>query len=90
VKQTNVVADEIASGALPQHPMTEHRTDKEEARLIQHVVKGPNELFCDLLQPHMFVLTRFVGTKLQFDSEVDDLVQQTLLSDFTKLHQFRF
>ena len=64
--------------------------DQEENRLIRQIVGGRNELFRELLQPHMLVLTRFVKTKLQFDAELDDVIQQTLMKAFTKLYQFRF
>jgi RNA polymerase sigma-70 factor (ECF subfamily) len=83
--------DKTLSGVPPVLSMrTEPRSEKEEARLIQQIVKGHNDLFCDLIQPHMLVLTRFVATKLQHDAEVDDILQQTLMKAFTKLHQFRF
>ncbi|MCU1337998.1 MAG: Sigma-70 region 2:Sigma-70 region 4 [Bryobacterales bacterium] len=71
-------------------PTAEPPSQREEIRLIRQIIKGRKELFCDLLEPHMIVLTRFVGTKLQHDAETDDVVQQTLLKAFTKLHQFRF
>ena len=89
--QNMASTDKTVSGALPLPPTsTEDCPEKEETRLIGQILKGRKELFCDLLQPHMIVLTRFVRTKLQHDAEVDDIVQQTLMKAFTKLHQFRF
>ena len=89
--QTMAITGKTVSGALPVLPMSaEPSCENEETRLIRHILKGRNELFCDLLQPHMLVLTRFVGNKLQYDAEVEDVIQQTLMKAFTKLHQFRF
>jgi RNA polymerase sigma-70 factor (ECF subfamily) len=68
----------------------EPRPESAEAQLVRQIVTGRNELFGELLQPHMIVLTRFVATKLQHDAEVDDVIQQTLMKAFAKLHQFRF
>ena len=69
---------------------SEPRPESAEAQLIWQIVTGRNELFGELLQPHMIVLTRFVATKLQHDAEVDDVIQQTLMKAFAKLHHFRF
>jgi RNA polymerase sigma-70 factor (ECF subfamily) len=61
-----------------------------EAELIKRVLEGCQHAFADLLRPHLKAVRTFVRTTVRNDFDVDDLIQQTLLKAYTRLHQFRF
>jgi RNA polymerase sigma-70 factor, ECF subfamily len=63
---------------------------EEEGLLIGQVLVGRRELFMDLLQPHLVILSRLVRFQMHNDAETDDVVQQTILNAFARLNQFRF
>jgi RNA polymerase sigma-70 factor, ECF subfamily len=73
---------------LPNATNTGTRTD--EAILIRKIVGGHQDLFGDLITPHLALLSRIVRTTLGAHAEVEDVVQQTALKAFTQLAQFRF
>lgn len=83
------------SRALCYAPLNSAGTAKEQlsrqndTRLIAQVLRGQNEAFAELLQPHLSVLFRFVQAKMRDDSEAEDIVQQTVFKAFTRLQQFR-
>jgi RNA polymerase sigma-70 factor (ECF subfamily) len=60
-----------------------------EASLIRQVLEGRRDLFGDLIEPHLDALCRVVKAKLRNDSDIEDIVQQTLLKAFIHLEQFR-
>jgi RNA polymerase sigma-70 factor (ECF subfamily) len=74
----------------PQSATAESRSIEEESRLIGQVLVGRGELFIDLLQPHLILLSRLVRLQMHNDVETDDVVQQTILNAFARLNQFRF
>jgi RNA polymerase sigma-70 factor, ECF subfamily len=61
-----------------------------EAELIKRVLEGCHEAFADLLGPHLKLVRTFVRHAVRNDFDADDLIQQTLLRAYTRLHQFRF
>jgi RNA polymerase sigma-70 factor (ECF subfamily) len=74
----------------PQSVTAESRSIEEESLLIGQVLVGRRELFMDLLQPHLVLLSRLVRFQMHNDVETDDVVQQTILNAFARLNQFRF
>jgi RNA polymerase sigma-70 factor (ECF subfamily) len=66
------------------------RSSQEEALLIGQVLEGRQDLFCDLLRPHLPVLPRVVRAKMQNDPEAEDVVQPIVLKAFARLDRFRF
>jgi RNA polymerase sigma-70 factor, ECF subfamily len=74
----------------PQPVTAESRSIEEESLLIGQVLVGRRELFMDLLQPHLVLLSRLVRFQMHNDVETDDVVQQTILNAFARLNQFRF
>ena len=62
----------------------------EEAALIRNIVGGRQELFGDLIAPHLTALSYVVRTTIGSYPEVEDIVQQTAFKAFTHLAQFRF
>ena len=62
----------------------------DEAALIRQIVGGRQDLFGDLIAPHLGPLSRVVRATMGGHSEVEDIVQQTALKAFTHLAQFRF
>jgi DNA-directed RNA polymerase specialized sigma24 family protein len=61
------------------------RSSQEEALLIGQVLEGRQDLFCDLLRPHLPVLSRVVRAKMRNDPEAEDVVQQIVLKVFASL-----
>lgn len=74
----------------PEITKVTRESNEEEARLIRQILAGRQDRFADLFQPHMTALRRVVRTKMQDSSEIEDVVQQTLLKAFSRLQQFRF
>ena len=66
------------------------RSSQEEALMIGQVLEGRQDLFCDLLRPHLPVLSRVVRAKMRNDPEAEDVVQQIVLKVFASLDRFRF
>ena len=62
---------------------------ENDAQLIAQVLSGGSELFSSLLEPHLPRLFRLVRARMRDDAEAEDVIQQTVLKAFTKLHQFR-
>lgn len=61
-----------------------------EASLIHQILRGRSDLQGDLIKPHLGALRRFVQGKMGNDTDVEDVVQQTILKAFSHLDQFRF
>jgi RNA polymerase sigma-70 factor (ECF subfamily) len=66
------------------------QSSEDEAFLIHQILKGRDDRFVDLVEPHMTVLSRVVRNKMRNDSEAEDVIQETLLKAFARLQQFRF
>jgi RNA polymerase sigma-70 factor (ECF subfamily) len=66
------------------------RTALEEVGLIRKILSGRQDLFADLIAPHLRPLLRIVRTTIGSHPDVEDIVQQTALKAFTHLEQFRF
>jgi RNA polymerase sigma factor (sigma-70 family) len=64
-------------------------TRESEKLLIDHTLRGRGEAFADLIRPHVGPLSQFARKRLQGDSEVEDVVQQSILLAFCNLKQFR-
>ncbi len=62
----------------------------DEAALIHKIVGGQQDLFGDLIAPHLTALTYMVRATIGGYPEVEDIVQQTALKAFIHLAQFRF
>jgi RNA polymerase sigma-70 factor (ECF subfamily) len=65
------------------------RCGSEEAVLIGRILAGRKDLFDELLKPHLEPLWRVVQAKMGTDTDVEDVVQQTLLKAYLHLEQFR-
>jgi RNA polymerase sigma factor (sigma-70 family) len=65
------------------------RSGSEEAVLIGRILAGRKDLFDELLKPHLAPLSRVVEAKMGTHTDVDDVVQQTLLKAYLHLEQFR-
>jgi RNA polymerase sigma-70 factor (ECF subfamily) len=74
--------------AFPQDYRT-IRPLNQEALLIRQVLAGRRDLFEQLLQPHMRLLSRFVRTRIRNDMHADDIIQDTLMKALTRFAQFR-
>ena len=64
--------------------------NQNEVALIGRVLEGRKDLFGDLLQPHYTSLRHLIRSKMANDPEAEDVVQETIIKAFTRLHQFRF
>jgi RNA polymerase sigma-70 factor (ECF subfamily) len=84
---TVAIMDEIKRSG-PDVRRADHSS--EEAALVRKIVAGQQDLFGDLIAPHLSPLSRIVRTTIGAHSEVEDIVQQTALKAFTHLAQFRF
>jgi RNA polymerase sigma-70 factor, ECF subfamily len=62
----------------------------KEVELIRNILGGRQELFADLIGPHLRPLVRIVSAAIGSHQDVEDIVQQTALKAFTHLDQFRF
>ncbi len=58
--------------------------------MIEQILAGRSERFCELVQPHMRVVLRIVCTRMRNHSDTEDVLQETILKAFTRLKQFRF
>src|SRR5437899_8548218 len=65
-------------------------TGAEEVGLIRKILSGRNDLFAELIAPHLKPLLRAVRVTIGGHPDVEDIVQQTTLKAFTHLEQFRF
>src|SRR6202046_3450380 len=65
------------------------RSGSEEAVLIGRILAGRKDLFDELLKPHLAPLSRVVEAKMGTHTDVEDVVQQTLLKAYLHLEQFR-
>ena len=64
-------------------------TGIEEAGLIRKILAGRQDLFGDLIAPHLAPLLHIVQATTGGHPDVDDIVQQTAIKAFTHLEQFR-
>jgi RNA polymerase sigma-70 factor, ECF subfamily len=62
----------------------------DEAALIRKIVGGQQDLFGDLIAPHLTALSYIVRSTIGCYPDVEDIVQQTAFKAFTHLAQFRF
>jgi RNA polymerase sigma factor (sigma-70 family) len=62
----------------------------DEIALIRRILGGHRDLFADLIAPHLTPLLRIIRATIGGHSDVEDIVQQTVLKAFTHLAQFRF
>jgi len=60
-----------------------------EKLLIDHTLRGRGDAFAALIRPHVGPLSQFARKRLQSESEVEDVVQQSMLLAFSNLRQFR-
>ena len=71
----------------------EYRPDlarSEEAKMIRKIVAGQQDLFNELIAPHLRPLSSIVRASIGFHPDAEDIVQQASLKAFTHLTQFRF
>jgi RNA polymerase sigma-70 factor (ECF subfamily) len=91
VEELNVQSAEVrAENDARIHTFEIGTCGDSEAELIKRVLEGCHEAFADLLRPHLKLVRTFVRNTVRNDFDVDDLIQQTLLKAYTRLHQFRF
>ena len=64
--------------------------NQNEMALIGRVLEGRRDLFGDLLQPHYTPLRHLIRSRMANDPEAEDVIQETIIKAFTRLHQFRF
>jgi RNA polymerase sigma-70 factor (ECF subfamily) len=64
-------------------------TATEEFGLIRKILGGRQDLFADLIAPHLRPLLQMVRATVGGHPDVEDIVQQTALKAFTHLEQFR-
>jgi RNA polymerase sigma-70 factor, ECF subfamily len=60
-----------------------------EAFLIDSALRGRDDAFWDLVEPHLSSLNRFARTRLGNDPDAEDIAQQAVLSALSHLRQFR-
>jgi RNA polymerase sigma-70 factor (ECF subfamily) len=65
-------------------------TATEEAGLIRKILGGQQELFADLITPHLKPLVCIVRATIGRHPDLEDIIQQAALKAFTHLGQFRF
>ena len=65
------------------------RSGSEEIVLVGRILAGRKDLFDELLKPHLATLWRVVQAKMGTDTDVEDVIQQTLLKAYLHLEQFR-
>jgi RNA polymerase sigma-70 factor (ECF subfamily) len=63
---------------------------QKEVALIRAIVGGRQDLFADLIAPHLTPLLRTLRATFGSHPDIEDIVQQTALRAFTHLEQFRF
>lgn len=62
----------------------------EEGELIRRILGGQRDLFGDLIAPHLTPLLHALRATIGGYSELEDIVQQTVLKAFSHLEQFRY
>jgi RNA polymerase sigma-70 factor (ECF subfamily) len=62
----------------------------EEVGLIRKILGGRQDLFAELIAPHLNVLSRTIRATIGSHPDVEDIVQQTTLKALVHLEQFRF
>jgi RNA polymerase sigma-70 factor (ECF subfamily) len=72
------------------HATTGNETGTDDAALIRKIVGGEQDLFDDLISPHLTPLFRVVRATIGGAPEVEDIIQQAAFKAFTNLAQFRF
>jgi RNA polymerase sigma-70 factor (ECF subfamily) len=70
-------------------PLPQVGREQKEALLIRQILGGRQDLFTDLIEPHFGALWRVLITKLRNDSDIEDIIQQTVFKAFVHLEQFR-
>jgi RNA polymerase sigma-70 factor (ECF subfamily) len=65
-------------------------TRSEEAKMIRKIVAGQQDLFNELIVPHLRPLSSMVRASIGAHPDAEDIVQQASLKAFTHLTQFRF
>jgi RNA polymerase sigma-70 factor (ECF subfamily) len=66
------------------------QTCTQEVTLIRQILGGRQELFADLIGPHITPLLRILRGTIGSHPDVEDIVQQTALKAFIHLEQFRY
>ena len=75
---------------LPQRRGCREVAAKEtEECLIASALRGCDEAFWNLIQPHLASLNRLARMRLRSDPEAEDIVQQAVLRALSRLRQFR-
>ena len=57
--------------------------------MIRKILGGRQDLFADLIAPHLKPLSLMLRTTIRSQPDVEDIVQQTALKAFAHLEQFR-
>lgn len=68
---------------------TKPRVNSSEAVLIQRILGGDKEAFCDLMRPYKSAVFMTARAILQNDGDAEDAAQEALLKAFTNLVNFR-
>jgi RNA polymerase sigma-70 factor (ECF subfamily) len=64
--------------------------ERGEALLIRQILAGRQDLFGDLIEPHLDAVWRAVRARMGNDPDIDDVAQQAVFKAFMRLEQFRF
>jgi RNA polymerase sigma-70 factor (ECF subfamily) len=64
--------------------------ERGEALLIRQILGGRQDLFGDLIEPHLDAVWRAVRARMGNDPDIDDVAQQAVFKAFMRLEQFRF
>jgi RNA polymerase sigma-70 factor (ECF subfamily) len=69
--------------------ITKRRMNASEAELIQRVVRGETEAFCELVRPYERIVFMAAFAILQNRADAEDAAQDAVLRAFTNLSKFR-
>ncbi|HLW32394.1 MAG TPA: RNA polymerase sigma factor [Aequorivita sp.] len=64
-------------------------TELTEARIIEKILEGDIELFEILLRRYNELLYRTIRSYMDYESDVEDVMQDTYIKAFEKLYQFK-
>jgi RNA polymerase sigma-70 factor (ECF subfamily) len=61
-----------------------------ESSIVLRILNGQQDLFRDLIEPHLQILRNVVRSRMGNDPEVEDVIQTAVVKAFANLKQFRF
>lgn len=79
----------LSGSKMGSQPSSEIQELRGEERLIKLVLAGETASFCELIRPHRQQLLRVALRVVGNPDDAEDVVQDSLLKAFIKLHTFR-